>query len=303
MYTPIIKSFFSGAGGLDGGLTEAGCSVIESLEIDKVACETLRKNFTHKVNEKDITKETVLDKADCDGMVFTFPCTKYSTIADIHQTRTGDELFLHAMRHVALARPSLYVVENVKGMRRFKVVMECFAKMPDYHVKIFCPLNASLWLPQDRERLIIIATKKHFAINEPAPLVNRPTLKSILEKDVQIEVTESVIDRLDGKYRDLPIVSDPENKYALAPTCVAHYSKDKGTRLVKDKSYPRGVRPYTVREYARLQGFPDWFQFAGTDNQAYKQIGNAVPWQMGQWIGEQAIKYFNQSSQSLPIAA
>jgi DNA (cytosine-5)-methyltransferase 1 len=43
----------------------------------------------------------------------------------------------------------------------------------------------------------------------------------------------------------------------MALTCVAHYAKDLSTRLVKDKHFPLGVRPFTICEYARLQGFPD----------------------------------------------
>lgn len=96
---------------------------------------------------------------------------------------------------------------------------------------------------------------------------------------------------MNGQYRDKPIISDPDTD-DLAPTCVAHYAKDKGTRLVKDGNR---IRPYTVKEYARLQGFPDWFVFSGTNNDAYRQIGNAVPVPMGRWIGSQIKKYFNQN--------
>jgi DNA (cytosine-5)-methyltransferase 1 len=104
--------------------------------------------------------------------------------------------------------------------------------------------------------------------------------------------------RLNGKYRDRPIVSDPSNKYELAPTCVAHYSKDISTRMVKDASAPLGVRPWTPREYARLQGFPDWFIFKGSDSQIYKQVGNAVSFQVARWLGEQMVRYFNQARTS-----
>lgn len=44
--------------------------------------------------------------------------------------------------------------------------------------------------------------------------------------------------------------------------------------------------------YARLQGFPDWFKFSGTNRDAYRQIGNAVPVPMGRWIGHQVQRYF-----------
>lgn len=249
----------------------------------------MRKNFNHKVNECDIAKITVLDQQDADVYIGTFPCTKYSTAADINGTRTGDDLFLHFFRHIVLAKPEMYVVENVPGMLKFRVVMEALTKLPDYYVRIECPVNANMWLPQERKRLILIGSKKPFSrfeYPERKPL----RLKDILEKDSEVDIPQYVLNRINGKYRDNPIVSDPEND-DLAPTCVAHYAKDKGTRLIKDG---KRIRPYTVREYARLQGFPDWFQFCGTDNDAYRQIGNAVAVPMGRWIGEQIVRYFGQ---------
>lgn len=283
------KSYFSGAGGMDYGLSEAGVDIIQSYEIDKTCCETLRLNFQHQICETDITKITVLDQPKADIMVGTFPCTRYSNIADIHGTRTGDDLFLHFFRHVALERPEMYVVENVPGMRKFRVVMEALTRLPDYYVRIECPINAKTWLPQNRKRLILFGTKKPFynlEYPEPKPL----RLKDILEKDPDINVPEYVYKRLNGAYRDKPIISDPEAE-DIAPCCIAHYSKDLSTRLVKDG---KRIRPYTPREYARLQGFPDSFKFAGNDRDIYRQVGNAVPVHMGRWVGQQAQKYFNQ---------
>lgn len=282
------KSYFSGAGGMDLGLIEAGINIIQSYEIDTTCCETLRNNFNHEILQKDITQITVLDQKEADVYVGTFPCTRYSTAADIHDTRTGDDLFLHFFRHVALARPEMYIVENVPGMRKFRVVMEALTKLPDYYVRIECPVDARIWLPQKRKRLILIGTKKPFD-NLKYPESKPIRLKDILEKNPDIDIPNYVYRRLNGAYRDKPIISDPDAD-DLAPTCIAHYSKDVSTRLVKDGNI---IRPYTPREYARLQGFPDWFQFSGTDRQIYKQVGNAVPVHMARWIGEQVIKYFN----------
>lgn len=100
-----------------------------------------------------------------------------------------------------------------------------------------------------------------------------------------------VIKRIKGVYRDFPIIVNPEERNALAPTCVAHYSKDLSTRLVVDKKFQYGLRPFSVREYARLQGFPDDFIFENKRS-SYRLIGNAVPVDMGRWIGEVAMKYF-----------
>lgn len=291
MYIPSVSSYFSGAGGLDLGLSLAGLNIHQSVEIEPTFANTLRANFKHNVISKDISEMEVLTQPDVDVMAFTYPCKKYSTIADIHGMRTGDELFLHSFRHIALKRPEAYVIENVPVMKKFPVVMEAMSKLPDYYVNIFCPLDALNWLPQKRARLILIGTRKPFNITAPKKC-KMVELKEIIEKNPTIEIPDYVYSRLNGKYRDLPIISDP-NKGDVAPTCVAHYAKDKGTRLVKDKRFPMGVRPYTVKEYARLQGFPDSFNFCGTENQQYTQIGNAVAVPVGNWIGSELMKYFN----------
>ncbi|MBS6486351.1 DNA (cytosine-5-)-methyltransferase [Veillonella sp.] len=282
------KSYFSGAGGMDLGLTQAGIKIIESYEIDKTCCETLRYNFTHEVHETDISKITVLDQQDADVYVGTFPCTRYSAIADIHGTRNGDDLFLHFFRHVALTRPEMYIVENVPGMKKFRVVMEALTKLPEYYVRVECPVNANIWLPQERKRLVVIGSKKPFN-NLEYPDTKPIRLKDIIEKDAAINIPDYVYSRLNGKYRDKPIISDP-GANDLAPTCVAHYSKDVSTRLVKDGN---NIRPYTTREWARLQGFPDDFKFSGNDRAIYKQVGNAVAVPMGKWVGEQIKRYFS----------
>jgi DNA (cytosine-5)-methyltransferase 1 len=54
-----------------------------------------------------------------------------------------------------------------------------------------------------------------------------------------------------------------------------------------------GVRPFTVREYARLQGVPDWFNFAGSESDAYQMIGNGVSRHAARWIGREIVRYFN----------
>jgi site-specific DNA-cytosine methylase len=79
-------------------------------------------------------------------------------------------------------------------------------------------------------------------------------------------------------------------------TCVAHYSKDKSTRVVKDRRFKHGIRPFTVREYARLQGVPDSFTFNCSDSLAYKFIGNGVSIPVGEWIGRELRRYFKKRS-------
>jgi DNA (cytosine-5)-methyltransferase 1 len=113
-----------------------------------------------------------------------------------------------------------------------------------------------------------------------------------MEINPDVQMPGYVFNRLKGNYRDKSIIVDPEQPGAIAPSCVAHYAKDLGTRLVKDKQSEHGLRPFSIREYGRLQGFPDDFKFENKLS-SYRLIGNAVPVDMGRWVGEQAMKYFN----------
>lgn len=287
----LVNSYFSGAGLMDLGLEQGGLTVQQSFEIDPLCCDTLRRNFDHEVTEIDIKNKLVASENECQVMIATYPCNRYSAIGDIHGVRTGDDLFLHFFRHVAIKRPEVYALENVPGMKKFPVVMEAMTKLPDYYVHVVCPVKSSTWLPQRRDRLIIIGSRKSFNWREPEQN-GRPTLADILEEDPKPHIPDYVAARLEGKYRDKPIISDPD-RGDIAPTCVAHYAKDVSTRLVADKRFPHGARPYTVREYARLQGVPDSFTFAGSDFDAYRMIGNGVSVPVGRWLGSEIKRYFN----------
>lgn len=284
------NSYFSGGGLLDIGLLQAGLHINQSFELDPVACRVQRENLGDHVVQCDITRKLVLDDKRCDVMAFTYPCTKYSTIGDIHGTRTGDDLFLHALRHLTIAQPDLYWVENVPGMKAFPVVMEAMTKLPDYWVQTFCPVKSCQFLPQRRDRLIIVGSRRRFNFRPPEN-VRAVTLAEIIEADPRVTIPSAVRHRMEGRYRDRPIISDPE-RGDIAPTCVAHYAKDKSTRLLADKRFPLGVRPYSVREWARLQGVPDWFLFNCSDTDAYKIVGNGVSVPVGHWMGTESVRYF-----------
>src|SRR5436190_16970730 len=151
MKTILANTYFSGAGLMDIGLEAGGLTLQQSFEIDQICRDTMRRNFAHDVVQCDIAKKIVLADKECHVKVATYPCTKYSPIADIHGVRTGDDLFRHFFRHVAIRRPELYVVENVPGMKKFPVVMEAMTKfpvvmeamtkLPDYYVHVACPVK------------------------------------------------------------------------------------------------------------------------------------------------------------------
>jgi len=285
--------FFAGVGVMEIGLERGGLTIRRSFEIDGKCCRVQRANFRHEVVQVDIARKLVTDYPRPDVMVATWPCTKYSDAADIHGTRTGDELYLHFLRHLAIHRPEIFVAENVPGMRKFPLVMETMTKLAGYYVQVFCPVSSQLWLPQRRDRLIIIGSRRRFAWRPPTAR-RRVKLADILEEHPQVTRPKIIDNRLDGKYRDLPIISDPARD-DIAPTCVAHYGKDLSTRLVVDRRHPRGVRAYSVREWARLQGVPDWFTFDCSASAAYTAIGNAVSVPVGEWVGREVTRYFKSS--------
>lgn len=286
------KSYFSGGGGMDLGLSLSGIQVIQSLEIDSTCCNTLRNNFKHEVVETDIKSILVNSQPKTDIIVGTYPCTKYSAIGDIKGIRNGDELFLHFFRHIALEEPEMYIVENVPGMRKFKVVMEALTELPHYYVNVFCPVNALNWLPQSRPRLILIGSKRPFKIEMPEK-TTRPLFWELLENWDGEPNPDYVKARYNNEYRDGAILLDPTDLSTYARTLMANYGKDK-RQLVKDTSTPDGYRPLSVREYQRLMGFPDSFVFFGSKTDQYKQIGNAVVVPLAQWLGKEAIKYFKK---------
>lgn len=173
--------------------------------------------------------------------------------------------------------------------------MEAMTKLAHYYTQVFCPIKAETWLPQRRNRLIIIGTKKPFNFRPPSSKIKPVTLKQIVEKNPRVTLPAAIKQRMNGVYRDLPIISDPENG-DVAPLAVAHYAKDKSTRLLRDKRYPLSVRPFSVKEYGRLQGVPEWYKFPVSDTSAYRQIGNGVAVPKGKWIGEELTRYFKRNT-------
>ena len=283
-----VKSLFSGAGGLDCGLEQAGLKVVESYEYDKTACETLASAGASNVYRCDISKLLLEGQVRTYVVTATFPCTHFSTAG----LRDGDELYLEAHRIIRCLEPEIFVIENVPSMTRFRIVMEAFMKMPGYHVSDFILNAADCGAPQNRKRLIIIGSKAGFDWDfTPVPDGEKVHLKDILEGNVDLPLSPGVRNRLEGRNKGQwpSHIYDPAEK-DFGPTCVAHYGKDQGDQLTVDP-VTGNVRPFTAREYARLQGFPDDYPFAGGRVATLKQIGNAVSPYMAKVIGREILRY------------
>ena len=218
-----VKSLFSGAGGLDCGLEQAGLKVVESYEFEKRACDTLAAVGSSNVYKCNISKLLLEEQLKTFVITATFPCTHFSTAG----LRDGDELYLEAHRIIRCLEPEIFVIENVPAMAKFDVVMEAFMQMPSYYVSKFILNAVDLGAPQNRKRLIIIGSKTKFNWDfTPVPESEKKYLRDILEEDVDLPLSKGVQNRLNGvNPGQWPAhIYDPKVK-DYGPTCVAHYAK------------------------------------------------------------------------------
>ena len=93
----------------------------------------------------------------------------------------------------------------------------------------------------------------------------------------------------------IEIIQSLEIDAQASMTLRANYGKNKGHQVVLDPNVPEGYRPLSVREYARLMGFPDSYQFHGNETDQYRQIGNAVCPPLAKWIGQEIQRYFREN--------
>lgn len=283
---------FAGIGGIRLGFESIEGNCVFSSEWDKFAQITYEANYGEKP-QGDITKIEENSIPDHDLLLAGFPCQPFSQAGlkgGFQDTR--GTLFFDIARILSAKRPSVVLLENVKGFkghdkgRTYQVVEETLQKM-GYRVfsKI---LNAKdFGVPQNRERIFIIALHESLQGSDsyefPEPkLAVQPKVGDILEDTVDSKYTIS--DRLwEGHQRRLREHRAKGNGFGYSmfnqaspytSTISARYHKDGSEILIEQPdSNPRKITP---REAARLQGYPDTFKIPVSDVQAYKQFGNSV---------------------------
>lgn len=292
----------AGAGGQALGLELAGFKHQALVEIDKHACATLRLNRPEwNVIEGDLKQFNAPNFSGIDLLGGGVPCPPFSKAGK--QLGADDErnLFPEAIRLVGECRPRAVMLENVRGM--LDAVFE------DYRKYIHNQLNklgyktgwhlfnaSDFGVSQLRPRVVFIAMKKtlseHFSF--PAPFATLPPTVGELLFDLMAENGW----RGANKWR--------ERANEIAPTIVGgslkHGGPDLGPTRAKRAWASLGVDGHgiadtppernfvgmprlTIRMVARLQGFPDDWQFSGRKTPAYRQIGNAFPPPVSQAVG------------------
>ena len=287
---------FAGIGGMRIAFDKAGGRCVFSSEWNKFSQQTYKTNFGD-IPDGDITKIKAKDIPNHDILVGGFPCQPFSLAGVSSKKALGrkhgfeDEtqgtLFFDIVRIIREKKPKAFLLENVKNLKShdkgktFKVIMKKLQEDLEYdvHVKI---VDASSVVPQHRERIFIVGFKKPMDFKFPKMIDKRPTLADILQKQVDEKYTLK-----DGTWNSLQRHKKKHqekgngfgfnlvtNTKEIAKTLSARYYKDGAEILIAQKK--NNPRKLTPRECASLMGFPKSFKIEVSDNQAYRQFGNAV---------------------------
>ena len=265
-----------------------------------------------------------------------FPCQAFSYAGKKRGLEdTRGTLFYEFARALKESEAKVFLAENVRGLlshekgETIKTIVAVFEEL-GYHVYKPKLLKAIYHdVPQKRERIFIIGVKKELAkkakLTWPKENEKIYTLKDALKKsdlfscDVPKskgqkypEKKKEVLDQVPagGYWRDLPL--DVQKEYMQKSFYLGGGKTGIARRISWDepcltltcspaqkqteRCHPEETRPFEVREYARIQTFPDDWEFAGSTNQQYKQIGNAVPVNLAKAIGATLITLLDSLS-------
>ena len=307
-----LVSLFAGAGGLDLGFEKAGFNIIAANEYDKTIWETYEKNHKRLLIKGDISKISSEDFPDCDGIIGGPPCQSWSeagSLKGIDDPR--GQLFYQYIRVLKDKKPKFFLAENVKGMmasRHSEAVKNIVSQFEEAGYDVFIHLlNASDYgVPQDRQRVFYVGFRKDLKVEfiPPKPYENKLTFKDAIWdlKDSAIPGLEKNKTNGDnckflnheyfiGAYSSMFMSRNRVRQWheqaftvqASGRQCQLHPQAPVMPKIEKNKNiFEPGkehlYRRLTIRECARVQGFPDDFKFYYTNlNDAYKMIGNAVP--------------------------
>ena len=269
-----------------------------------------------------------------------FPCQAFSYAgkgAGFNDTR--GTLFFELARAVKEIQPKVFMGENVKGLishengRTFETIKNTIAELGYTLVKPRVLRAIMYQVPQKRERLILIAIRNDIAQNVefhwPTPYHKVLTLRDALYKSViydnDVPVSEGAqypekkkrvlaMVPQGGDWRNLP--EEVAKDYMGGSWLLGGGKTGMARRLSLDepsltltcspcqkqteRCHPLETRPLSVREYARIQTFPDNWVFQGSMSDKYKQIGNAVPVNLAWAVGRSLIRLFNDIQRIMP---
>lgn len=262
-----------------------------------------------------------------------FPCQAFSYAGKkLGLEDARGTLFYEFARVVQEVQPDICIGENVRGLVNHdngRTLEGMISVLDEIGYRVVTPVRVlkaiNYHVPQKRERLILVGIRKDLAADYEYPIPSNRiyTLEDALKKGdlYPCDVPESdgqkypehkkkVLDLVPpkGYWRDLPL--DVQKEYMMKSFYLGGGKTGMARRIGWDepcltltcspaqkqteRCHPDETRPFTVREYARIQTFPDEWQFAGSISQQYKQIGNAVPVNMAKEIGYSIVSFLNK---------
>ena len=316
----------AGAGGLSTGLIKSGFTPLLLNDNNRDCCETLKT--AHKdanvvvcapMENLDLTAH--IGKVDL--LAGGVPCQSFSQSGE----RRGlddprGQLMLKFIDFIYILKPKMFMIENVKGLithnagRTIVEIIGMLNRNDLYDVRYELKNANDFGVPQKRERVIIIGTLKEtgIAFVFPQKLATQPpVLKDVLTGDVPASVGAVYNQQKIELYKSIPQggcwvnLTEAQQREYLGNSYYSgggkrgilyRLSMEKPALTLlcspsqkqTERCHPLENRPLTVREYARIQTFPDDYVFSGSMSSQYKQIGNAVPVEFARHIGMALIR-------------
>lgn len=312
---------FAGIGGIRLGLEQAGFKVIYSNDCDKYCNITFENYFGESLDTRKIEDVPLSDIPNSiDLLTAGFPCQPFS-LAGLKKgfDDPRGSLFDKVAEIIDDKKPRAFLLENVKHLKShnrgetLKYILDILRNRLNYFVPEPQILNSKYFgVPQNRQRIYIVGFRDKEDFNRfKYPEVNAevPKLESILEKGVEDEfyfLSQKYLDGLiehknrhKGKGNGFGLeILDPEG---ISNTLVVG-NMGRERNLIEDHSSKvaflkndKGIRKLTIRECARLQGFPENFSFDFVSKtQAYKQLGNTISVPVLQAISTNIINAFSR---------
>lgn len=295
-----IISLFSGLGGFDLGMIQAGHEVVWANDIFPDACETYRKNIGNHIYCDDITSVDFRSLPEADVIIGGFPCQGFS-LANMKRQRDDPRnmLYLEYLRALKEIQPKYFFAENVRGIlsldkgQVFKKILNDFADT-GYHVQYQLVNACEFGVPQNRYRVIIFGVRNdvdnvpEFSLTPTHGKNRKPfiTIGEALSGIPEPTDNHSLLNHVCSKFKLKKNgyinhrMVDPNKP---APTVTAR-GDTKGGAMINH--HPNNNRRLSVRETAIIQSLPLDFEIIGNMTSCYLQIGNAVPPKLAKVLGE-----------------
>ena len=313
-YSKTVLEVFAGAGGMSLGFEKSGFNHTMLVENDRQCVNTLSNNrLEWNVNSSDITKVRFASRY-ANVVAGGFPCQSFSHVGK----RLGFEdvrgtLFYEFARTVKEVSPKIFVAENVPGIltndggNTVKTIVSVLESL-GYSVAYKMLNSVQFNVPQKRKRVFFVGTKDGIEFRWPEPVTKNVTLRDALKnvpESIGASYSENRKEIFDlvppgGCWINLP--KDMQKSYLGKSYGAEGGMRGMARRLswdepcltltcspaqkITERIHPDETRPFTVREYARIQTFPDSWEFSGNMYGQYKQIGNAVPVNLALYVAK-----------------